>query len=99
MPLTDLKEMTRPASASPAPPSACRTLADAEREHILEALKLTGGIIGGFQGAASRLGLPRTTLIYKMRKLGIEVRRAHRSRAVSSALDGFARRFDAVGSY
>jgi transcriptional regulator with GAF, ATPase, and Fis domain len=97
LPLTDLKEMTRPASSS-ATPSACRTLADAEREHILGVLKLTGGVIGGFQGAASKLGLPRTTLIYKMRKLGIEVRRAHRSRAVSPALDGFARQFDAVGS-
>jgi transcriptional regulator with GAF, ATPase, and Fis domain len=46
--------------------SASRTLADADRERL----------IGGQDGAASRLGLPRTTLIYKMRKLGIETRRS-----------------------
>jgi len=56
--------------------SACRTLADADREHILETLKQTNWLIGGQDGAANRLGLPRTTLIYKMRKLGIETRRS-----------------------
>jgi len=56
--------------------SAPRTLADADREHILETLEQTGWMIGGQQGAANRLGLPRTTLIYKMRKLGIETRRS-----------------------
>jgi transcriptional regulator with GAF, ATPase, and Fis domain len=60
--------------------SASRTLADADREHILETLKQTDWLIGGQGGAANRLGLPRTTLIYKMRKLGIEVRRSQRSR-------------------
>jgi hypothetical protein len=39
-------------------------------------LKQTGWLIGGQDGAANRLGLPRTTLIYKMRKLGIETRRS-----------------------
>ncbi len=65
--------------------SASRTLADADREHILETLEQTDWLIGGQDGAANRLGLPRTTLIYKMRKLGIETRRsprlAHRSAA------------------
>ena len=61
--------------------SASRTLADASREHILEILKQTGWMIGGQDGAASRLGLPRTTLIYKMQKLGIEMRRSSRARA------------------
>ena len=46
-------------------------LKDVEREHILEALKKTGGKIGGADGAAERLGLNRTTLIYRMKKLGI----------------------------
>ena len=55
--------------------SAARTLADADREHILEILNQTDWLIGGQDGAANRLGLPRTTLIYKMRKLGIETRR------------------------
>src|SRR3984885_11912131 len=53
-----------------------RTLADADREHILETLNQTNWLIGGKGGAANRLGLPRTTLIYKMRKLGIETRRS-----------------------
>ncbi|HUA83705.1 MAG TPA: sigma 54-interacting transcriptional regulator [Bryobacteraceae bacterium] len=59
-----------------------RTLADADREHILETLKQTNWLIGGQDGAANRLGLPRTTLIYKMRKLGIEMRRSTRARSV-----------------
>jgi formate hydrogenlyase transcriptional activator len=57
------------------PESDSRTLAEADREHILETLQQTGWLIGGQGGAANRLGLPRTTLIYKMRKLGIETRR------------------------
>jgi formate hydrogenlyase transcriptional activator len=39
---------------------------------ILKALRETGGIIAGPDGAAARLGLKRTTLHSKMRKLGIE---------------------------
>ncbi|HUA17197.1 MAG TPA: sigma-54 dependent transcriptional regulator [Bryobacteraceae bacterium] len=62
--------------------SAARTLADADREHILETLRQTDWLIGGQDGAASRLGLPRTTLIYKMRKLGIETRRSPRARRI-----------------
>jgi formate hydrogenlyase transcriptional activator len=62
--------------------SASRTLADADREHILETLTQTNWLIGGQDGAANRLGLPRTTLIYKMRKLGIEIRRSSRARPI-----------------
>jgi formate hydrogenlyase transcriptional activator len=58
------------------PESAGRTLADADRDHILETLERANWLIGGQDGAANRLGLPRTTLIYKMRKLGIETRRS-----------------------
>ena len=47
------------------------TLEEAEREHILRALRETQGVIGGPNGAAARLGLLRTTLHAKMRKLGI----------------------------
>jgi formate hydrogenlyase transcriptional activator len=67
--------------------SAARTLADANREHILETLTQTGWMIGGQDGAANRLGLPRTTLIYKMRKLGIEVRRHHSVGAIRQLKD------------
>jgi formate hydrogenlyase transcriptional activator len=48
-----------------------RTLADAERAHILEVLGETNWVIGGRAGAAVKLGLPRTTLLSRMQKLGI----------------------------
>jgi formate hydrogenlyase transcriptional activator len=44
----------------------------AEREHILRVLRETKGMIGGSGGAAEKLGLKRTTLNSKLRKLGIE---------------------------
>lgn len=47
------------------------TLEAAEREHILRALRETGWVIGGRHGAATRLGLKRTTLQSRMQKLGI----------------------------
>jgi formate hydrogenlyase transcriptional activator len=52
-------------------PSAARTLADAEREHITETLRQVQGVVGGRDGAAARLGVARTTLLYRMQKLGI----------------------------
>jgi len=51
--------------------SAAVTLEEAERSHILQTLGQTEGVMGGRNGAAARLGLPRTTLISKMRRLGI----------------------------
>jgi formate hydrogenlyase transcriptional activator len=48
------------------------TLQAAEREHILRVLREAQGQIGGADGAAARLGLKRTTLNSKMKKLGIE---------------------------
>jgi formate hydrogenlyase transcriptional activator len=47
------------------------TLADAERAHIISALRETNWVVGGRDGAAARLGLFRTTLVAKMQKLGI----------------------------
>jgi formate hydrogenlyase transcriptional activator len=67
--------------------SVPRTLVDADREHILETLEQANWLIGGQQGAANRLGLPRTTLIYKMRKLGIEVRRRQSVRPIRQLTD------------
>jgi formate hydrogenlyase transcriptional activator len=46
-------------------------LDDAEREHILRMLRETRGVVGGPEGAAHRLGLKRTTLQARMKKLGI----------------------------
>lgn len=53
------------------PPSSIATLEDTERAHILRVLQETKGVISGPRGAASRLGLKRTTLNSKMQKLGI----------------------------
>jgi formate hydrogenlyase transcriptional activator len=47
------------------------TLRDSEHSLILRTLEAVGWVIGGPKGAASRLGLKRTTLIHKMEKLGI----------------------------
>jgi transcriptional regulator with GAF, ATPase, and Fis domain len=47
------------------------TLKEVGRALILQALEAAGWMIGGPQGAAVKLGLKRTTLIYKMKKLGI----------------------------
>jgi len=47
------------------------TLRDRERSHIIEALRQAGGVLSGPGGAAARLGLKRTTLQYKLQKLGI----------------------------
>jgi len=66
---------------------AAQTLAEADREHIVETLNQTNWLIGGQDGAANRLGLPRTTLIYKMRKLGIETRRSLGARPIRQLAD------------
>ena len=57
--------------SQPSELSAPVTLKEAERSHILQTLLETGGVIGGQNGAAVRLGLPQTTLIAKMKRLGI----------------------------
>jgi formate hydrogenlyase transcriptional activator len=49
----------------------CNTLEDMDREYILRVLDERDWVVGGRGGAAQRLGLPRTTLISKMKKLGI----------------------------
>jgi formate hydrogenlyase transcriptional activator len=61
-----------PAPGSPgviaAPPT---TLRESERTLILTTLDAVGWVIGGPKGAAAKLGLNRTTLINKMKRLGI----------------------------
>jgi formate hydrogenlyase transcriptional activator len=63
----------QPAPEQPGGPAATApgTLADAEREHILNVLRETGWALGGPTGAAARLGMKRTTLQSRMKKLGI----------------------------
>jgi len=51
--------------------SGAATLEEAVRSHILQTLQQTEGVVGGRDGAAARLGLARTTLIAKMKRLGI----------------------------
>jgi formate hydrogenlyase transcriptional activator len=51
--------------------SRTQTLSDAERAHIIGILNETNWVVGGRNGAAVRLGLPRTTLITRMQRLGI----------------------------
>jgi formate hydrogenlyase transcriptional activator len=51
--------------------ASSETLDGADREHIIRVLRDTGGVISGPAGAAKRLGLKRTTLQSKMRRLGI----------------------------
>ena len=48
------------------------TLRDSERALITQTLEAVGWVIGGPGGAAAQLGLKRTTLIHRMKKLGIE---------------------------
>jgi PAS domain S-box-containing protein len=64
-PLAELKQINGDA------PSADPNLEKAEREHIVRILRESRGLIGGVNGAASRLGLKRTTLNSKIKKLGI----------------------------
>jgi formate hydrogenlyase transcriptional activator len=71
-PVRELKRAAPKAQTEPAAASGVATLAEAEKEAILRALEESGGRVGGERGAAARLGMKRTTLQAKMRKLGIE---------------------------
>jgi formate hydrogenlyase transcriptional activator len=77
---------TRPSVA------AALTLADAERVHILATLRATNWVVGGWNGAAARLGVSRTTLIAKMQRLGVssesskqQARRSKTDRSTSTS--------------
>jgi formate hydrogenlyase transcriptional activator len=67
-----VRELQRRATGS----APAVTLAAAERDAILKALRDANGRVGGEQGAAARLGMKRTTLQAKMRKLGIDPKNA-----------------------
>jgi formate hydrogenlyase transcriptional activator len=59
-------------------PKPVRTLDEVQRDYILEVLRQSGGVMAGRNGAAARLGLARSTLQYRMRKLGIAQHRVVR---------------------
>jgi formate hydrogenlyase transcriptional activator len=85
--LPELTHTTQQGSKEPEV-SAPVTLEEAERSHILRTLVETEGRVGGQNGAASRLGLPRTTLLAKMRRLGITP--SQRSPALARAAESAA---------
>ena len=64
-------QLSHPALRSSRSEEAQRTLVDVERAHIVATLQATNGVVGGWNGAAARLGLSRTTLIARMQRLGI----------------------------
>ncbi len=68
-PVDELAQQKKPSRPIVADNSA--TLREAEREHILYALKDTNWVIGGPAGAAARLGMKRTTLHSVLKRLGI----------------------------
>jgi formate hydrogenlyase transcriptional activator len=68
VPLADFQRRT-----AASPPST--TLEATEREAIVRMLRETNGVLGGPRGAAARLGMKRTTLQSRMRKLGIQTGR------------------------
>ena len=67
-PISELHDSTRRLASTEG------TLRDRERDQIVETLRQTRGVLSGSGGAAARLGLKRTTLQYKMQKLGISRR-------------------------
>jgi formate hydrogenlyase transcriptional activator len=68
-PLAELKQ-----SAIQSRSSKLTTLEEVERQHVLRAIRESNWIIGGPNGAAARLGMKRTTLAYRIRKLNIPCR-------------------------
>ena len=66
-----LPPLDAPIMANQAPAAKGETFEDAVREHILDVLRETNGVVAGPNGAAVRLGLKRSTLLSKMDKLGI----------------------------
>jgi formate hydrogenlyase transcriptional activator len=66
-PTSELKPFLTPKE----PEGPMNGLAEVEREHILRTLTASNWVIGGRNGAAERLGMKRTSLMYRMKKLGI----------------------------
>ncbi|MGH7788783.1 MAG: sigma 54-interacting transcriptional regulator [Candidatus Binatia bacterium] len=71
--LADLQPEVAPDAAPATAPTVAPpvTLSDAEREHMLRVLRDTNWVLGGPKGAAARLAMKRSTLHWKMKKLGI----------------------------
>jgi len=76
VPVEELKAVASVEAASNS--DTQRTLADADRAHILAVLDETKWVLAGENGAAARLGMNRSTLRFRMKKLGIERARVGR---------------------
>jgi formate hydrogenlyase transcriptional activator len=80
-------------------PAGNRTLAEAERAHIIATLRATKWVIGGVRGAAAHLGIPRTTLLSRMQRLGISSQPAQgtrkRCRGIVPLRESVSETFDA----
>jgi formate hydrogenlyase transcriptional activator len=61
----------RPFQARAANNNPMTGLQEVERDHIIRALEASNWVVGGRNGAAERLGMKRTSLVYRMQKLGI----------------------------
>src|SRR6202034_601487 len=67
-PISELESYAPQRTAEP----SMTDLAQVERDHIVRALEATNWVIGGRKGAAERLGMKRTSLVYRMKKLRIK---------------------------
>jgi formate hydrogenlyase transcriptional activator len=74
IPIQELKVASETSSSTPRKTEAVSTLESVERDHIVHVLEETKWVVSGPSGAAARLGMKRTTLQAKMRKLGISRR-------------------------
>jgi formate hydrogenlyase transcriptional activator len=66
-PTSELEPLRAPAQAN----IPLTGLGEVERDHILRALDSSNWVVGGGNGAAARLGMKRTSLVYRMQKLRI----------------------------
>jgi len=69
-PVSELDQFRTPE----APTASFSELSELEKDHILKALQASNWVVGGKNGAAARLGMKRTSLAYRMQKLGIKRR-------------------------
>ena len=84
--------LPEPARRSDRAAASSRTLAQVERDHIVATLQATNWVLGGWDGAAARLGLSRTTLISRMQRLGISSGTGLRKSASQPGVAGVAKR-------
>ncbi len=70
-PTLALEPEAREPNASTTAPEPMTGLQEVERDHIVRALEASNWVVGGRHGAAERLGMKRTSLVYRMQKLRI----------------------------